>query len=142
MVSAAVYRAVALPLELLVACLAVVLLAVVIPWFVMAMRELGPPARHRARPPARPQGGRGMPIPLGQLPPLPLGPWPAGGCLSGDGRARYVPVPTPDGRGVDVYALDSYAIPRPATMPMPASVVAEFDKLRAMIDAWGIEGPA
>lgn len=118
MVSAAVYRAVALPLEVLVVCLALLLLTVVIPWFLLAMRELGPPARHRARPPARPHRGRGMPIPLGQLPPLPLGPWPAGGCIV---AARP---------------------PAPAAEPMPAVVVAEFDKLRAMIDAWGIEGPA
>lgn len=119
MVSAGMFRVVAIPLEVLAVGLAAALLLVVIPWFVMAMRELGPPARHRARPSPRPASGRGMPIPLGQMPPLPLGPWPAGGC--------YV-APRPA---------------RPATAPMPAVVVAEFDKLRAMIDAgpWQ-EGPA
>jgi len=39
--------------------------------------------RHVHRPSSRPVGGRGMPIPLGELPPLPLGPWPA--CLVHDG---------------------------------------------------------
>ena len=30
----------------------------------------------------------------------------------------------------------------PVTPVLPPAVVAEFDKLRAMIDAWGTEGPA
>lgn len=67
---------------------------------------------------------------LGYRPPLPayepLGPW-------------YPPTLPPV---MDIYAEDRYAMPRRVTEPMPAAVVAEFDKLRAMIDAWGIEGPA
>ena len=52
------------PLLVLAVMLAIVFAAVLIPWVVMALGELGP-GGGRAH-------GRGMPIPLGELPPLPI----------------------------------------------------------------------